>query len=58
MSFLYLRRSLKVDFIFNRNPLVLIFYNFSNIYFDYTIFYHFHNQRRLFHQNYKAFKSD
>lgn len=36
MYFLYLRRLLKVDFIFRQNPLVVIFYHFSNIYFDYT----------------------
>lgn len=38
MSVLYLHRLLKVDFNFNQNPLVVIFYNFSNIYFDYTYY--------------------
>lgn len=36
MSVLYLHRLLKVDFNFNQNPLVVIFYNFSNVYLYYT----------------------
>lgn len=36
VSVLYLHRLLKVDFIFNQNPLVVIFYKFSKIDFEYT----------------------